>query len=85
MYDTPSVSAAIAIDQFSENNLGAEGVLADVLELGEERRGDLLAGELDVFAPIVERVNNPLSLSLSELEGDSVKEKLKDRSEEIRG
>ena len=69
----------------NENNLGAEGVLADVLELGEERRGDLLAGELDVFAPIVQRVDNPVSFSLGELEGDSVKEKLKDRSEEIRG
>ena len=69
----------------NENNLGAEGVLADVLELGEERRGDLLAGELDVFAPIVQRVDNPVSFSLSELEGDSVEEKLKDGSEDIRG
>ena len=70
---------------FDENNLGAKGVLADVLELGEERRGDLLAGELDVFAPIVQRVDNPVSISLSELEGDSAKEKLKGKSEEIRG
>ena len=66
---------ALPLIKLAKKNLGAEGVLADVLELGEEGGGDLLAGELDVFAPIVERVNNPLSLSLSELEGDSVEEK----------
>ena len=50
-----------------ERNLGFKGILPDLLELGEERRRDLLTCQLDVLATIIQGIHYSSSLSLGEL------------------
>ena len=50
-----------------ERNLGAQGILPDLLELGEERRRDLLTRQLHVLAAIIQSIHYSSSLALGQL------------------